>query len=65
LVQYEDEEGLEKTINVEFTSLAIVKPFIVISGGKCDFLFDDMLLLHKEIQHIKHGLECKLNCVML
>lgn len=56
LVQYEDEEGLEKSINVVFTSLAIVKPFAVISEGRCDFLFDDMLLLHKEIQHIKDEL---------
>jgi hypothetical protein len=66
LVQYEDEEGLEKSINVDFTSLAIVRPFILINEGRCDFLFDDVLLLCKEIQHIKEGgLNCKPNCVIL
>ena len=65
LVQYEDEEGLEKSINVEFTSLSILKPFVAINEGRCDFLFDDMLLLHKEIQHVKNVLNCKPNYDML
>jgi hypothetical protein len=55
LVQYTDEDGLEKSINIEFTSLNIINPFITISNGRCDFLFDDLLELVREIDLIKQG----------
>jgi hypothetical protein len=56
LVQYTDESGLEKSINIAFTSLNIISPFISINNGKCDFLFDDLLELVREIDLIKQRL---------
>ena len=53
LVQYTDENGLEKSINVAFTSLHIIHPFISINNGRCDFLFDDLLDLVREIEQIR------------
>jgi hypothetical protein len=55
LVQYTDENGLEKSINIAFTSLSIIHPFISINNGRCDFVFDDLLDLLREIDMIKQG----------
>ena len=65
LILYTDDEGLEKSINVAFTSLNIVNHFIEISNGRCDFLYDDMVELNREIQKISSRIECKHNCVIL
>ena len=53
LVQYTDENGLEKSINIAFTSLSIIHPFITINNGRCDFLFDGLLELVREIEQIR------------
>jgi len=65
LILYTDDEGLEKSINVAFTSLNIVNHFIEISNGRCDFLYDDMVELSREMQKISSRIECKLNYVIL
>jgi hypothetical protein len=58
LILYTDDEGLEKSINVAFTSLNIVNHFIEISNGRCDFLYDDMVELNQEMQKISDRIEC-------
>ena len=65
LVLYTDDEGLEKSMNVAFTSMNIINPFAEISKGRCDFQYDDMLLLGEDMRKISDRLECKLNCAML
>jgi len=65
LILYTDDEGLEKSINVAFTSLNIVNHFIKISNGRCDFLYDDMVALSQEMQKISGRIECKHNCAIL
>ena len=65
LVLYTDDEGLEKSMNVAFTSMNIINPFAEISKGRCDFRYDDMLLLEDEMQKISGSLKCKPNCVIL
>ena len=65
LILYADDEGLEKSINVAFTSLNIVNHFIEISNGRCDFLYDDMVELSLEMQKISSRIDCKHNCVIL
>jgi len=65
LILYTDDEGLEKSINVAFTSLNIVNHFIEISKGRCDFLYDDMVSLNQEMQKISERIECKHNCAIL
>ena len=52
LVSYTDENGLEKSMNVAFTSLSIIDPFSTICNGRCDFTFDDLLDLVREIEMI-------------
>jgi len=44
-VQYTDDNGLEKSININFTSLSIINPFLEINNNRCDFTFDDLLEL--------------------
>ena len=65
LALYTDEEGLEKSINVTFTSMNIINPFTEISNGRCDFQYEDMLLLAEEIQKVSNRVECKPNCAIL
>jgi len=65
LIMYTDDEGLEKSINVAFTSLNIVNHFVEISNGRCDFLYDDIVELRQEMQKIADRIECKHNCAIL
>ena len=65
LVLYTDDEGLEKSMNVAFTSMNIINPFTEIGKGRCDFQYDDMLLLGEEMRKISGSLECKPNCAIL
>ena len=65
LALYTDEEGLEKSISVAFTSMSKINPFTEISNGRCDFQYDDMLLLAEEIQKVSTRIECKSNCAIL
>jgi hypothetical protein len=62
---YTDDEGLEKSINVAFTSLNIINHFVEISNGQCDFLYEDMLSLDEELRRVTDRIECKPNCAML
>jgi len=40
-------------MNIAFTSLSIIDPFSTICNGRCDFVFDDLLDLVREIEIIK------------
>ena len=40
-------------MNIAFTSLNIIDPFTSICNGRCDFVFDDLLDLVREIEMIK------------
>jgi hypothetical protein len=53
LVQYTDDDGLEKSMNVLFTSLHIVQPFKAVCNGRRDFMFDELLLLAEEMRRIR------------
>jgi hypothetical protein len=61
LVLYTNEKGVEKSINVAFTSLNIINHFIEIGKGRCDFLYDDMVELNQEMQKVLERIECKVN----
>ena len=61
---YTDDEGLEKSINVAFTSMNIINPFVEISKGRCDFQYNDMLKLGEEMRKISDRLKCKPNCAI-
>ena len=58
LVMYTDENGIEKSINVSFTSLNIINPFIEINRERCDFLYEDMLTLSEETKRIANRIKC-------
>ena len=62
---YSNEDDIEKSINVAFTSMHIINPFIEISKGRCSFLYEDMLQLAEELSKVSDRVECKPNCVML
>ena len=64
LVLYTDDEGLEKSMSVAFTSMNIINPFTEISKGRCDFRYDDMLQLGEETRKISDSLKCKPNCAI-
>ena len=55
---YTDDEGLEKSMNIKFTSLHIINPFIEINKGRCDFLYDDIIMLTEEAQKILARIKC-------
>jgi len=65
LILYTNEESIEKSINVAFTSLNIINHFIEISKGRCDFVYDDMVELNQEMRKILERIECKGNYVTL
>jgi hypothetical protein len=56
-VQYTDDDGLEKSMNIVFTSLNILHPFRLICNGRCDFIYDDLLMLADELRRIKERLD--------
>ena len=58
LIQYTDDDCLEKSINVAFTSLNIINPFVLINKGRCDFLFTDLLVLSEELLRISERIKC-------
>jgi hypothetical protein len=65
LVMYVNDDGLEKSMNVTFTSLNIINPFIEINKGRCNFLYDDMRALEGEMKKALDRLECQPNCVIV
>jgi hypothetical protein len=62
---YSDDNGLEKSINVAFTSLNIINPFIEINNSRCDFVYEDLMALYEEMIKVSDRVKCKLNCAIL
>jgi hypothetical protein len=55
-VQYTDENGLEKSMNIAFTSLSIIDPFVSVNNGRCEFLYDELVRFADEIDLIRQRL---------